>query len=82
MITQSFYHYVQIFRNADLLDSDQQAQFAELVFLDGDFPKSASDFETISNYTNAILTTYRHLMKFGNTMPINTKCRGKYWVNI
>ncbi|MGK9325862.1 YozE family protein [Aerococcus urinaeequi] len=50
MITQSFYHYVQIFRNADLLDSDQQAQFAELVFLDGDFPKPASDFETISNY--------------------------------
>lgn len=50
MITQSFYHYVQIFRNADLLDSDQQAQFAELVFLDGDFPKSTSDFETISNY--------------------------------
>ena len=35
MITQSFYHYVQIFRNADLLESDQQAQFAELVFLDG-----------------------------------------------
>lgn len=50
MITQSFYHYVQIFRNADLLESDQQAQFAELVFLDGDFPKPASDFETISNY--------------------------------
>ena len=50
MITQSFYHYIQIFRNADLLESDQQAQFAELVFLDGDFPKSASDFETISNY--------------------------------
>lgn len=50
MITQSFYHYVQIFRNADLLDRDQQAQFAELVFLDGDFPKSASDFEMISNY--------------------------------
>lgn len=50
MITQSFYHYVQIFRNADLLESDQQAQFAELVFLDGDFPKLASDFETISNY--------------------------------
>ena len=50
MITQSFYHYVQIFRNADLLDSDQHAQFAELVFLDGDFPKPDSDFETISNY--------------------------------
>ncbi len=50
MITQSFYHYVQIFRNANHISEDQQAQFAELVFLDGDFPKSASDFDVISNY--------------------------------
>ncbi|OYQ67839.1 YozE family protein [Aerococcus sp. 1KP-2016] len=50
MITQSFYHYVQIYRNADLLEYDQQAQFAELVFLDGDFPKAATDFATLSNY--------------------------------
>lgn len=49
-MTQPFYQYVQTFRNANLQETDPQAQFAELVFLDGDFPKSASDFQTISDY--------------------------------
>ncbi|MDO4669842.1 MAG: YozE family protein [Aerococcus sp.] len=49
-MTQPFYQYVQKYRQSGTRHPKPEAEFAELVYTDGDFPKSAMDFQTISEY--------------------------------
>lgn len=49
-MTQPFYQYVQKYRHSGGKHPTPSAQFAELVYTDGDFPKAATDFSTVSDY--------------------------------
>lgn len=49
-MAQSFYHFTQKFRGESHSQAQAISEFAEIVYLDSDFPKSAHDFHEISNY--------------------------------
>lgn len=49
-MAQSFYHFTQKFRGESDSQSKLISEFAEMVYLDSDFPKSSHDFHEISNY--------------------------------
>lgn len=44
---RSFYHYLMTLRGPD---RDDVERFSNHVFLDSDFPKQTSDYETLSHY--------------------------------
>nr|RAV94743.1 D-alanyl-D-alanine carboxypeptidase [Aerococcus mictus] len=50
MKVKPFYQYIQKHRNSSGTSQDPKSQLAELIYLDGDFPKTATDFASISNY--------------------------------
>lgn len=49
-MSRSFYQFAQTKRNTEAINSDPEATLAELIFLDGDFPKSADTFQEVSDY--------------------------------
>ncbi|MDO4680835.1 MAG: YozE family protein [Aerococcus sp.] len=48
-MAQPFYQYVQKYRQSGK-KQPPEAEFAELVYTDTDFPKAATTFDVISNY--------------------------------
>lgn len=45
-----FYQFVQRYRNSNSKTKDRRAEFAELVYTDGEFPRHEKTFDPISRY--------------------------------
>lgn len=61
MVLRPFYQYVQKYRNSSAQHPTAVEELAELIYLDGDFPKSSTEFHQLSDYIE-LNSRYSHFV--------------------